>query len=185
MHGPPSDPDEPALQVQAATAVLPAGEFERAGQGEHVVGSDEPTFSEYFPASQLLQAAEPTAVLNFPATHSGHGPPSDPDEPTLQMQLATSELAAGEAELVGHAEQTESDVPPTATEYMSFPQSWHGDLSPCPSPTLYFPATHGSHSHCSFPDQPAGQVHAFWDELPAGEIEFGGHGLHGAPSDEK
>jgi hypothetical protein len=51
-HGPPSGPDEPALQVQLVKAVLPA--------------------LEYFPASQSLHAADPVPVLNLPAVQATH-----------------------------------------------------------------------------------------------------------------
>jgi hypothetical protein len=53
VHVPPFDPDEPALQVQAVSAGLAAGEFEYAGQDTHtsVVA---PIDVEYLPVPQSV-----------------------------------------------------------------------------------------------------------------------------------
>jgi len=61
MQDPPSCPEYPALQVHWASASLPVAEFELAGQDK--------------------QAAVPGLVLNSPAGHDAHGPPSGPEEP--------------------------------------------------------------------------------------------------------
>ncbi len=66
VHGPPSGPDQPALQVQSAKAVLCAGELE--------------------PAGQLLQLVDPAEPLYLPTTHAVHVPPLAPDQPALQAQ---------------------------------------------------------------------------------------------------
>ena len=58
-HGPPSGPEEPALQVQAVAMRLPTGEVEYDGQVSHV--------------------ASPVLVLKVPAPHDVHVPPSGPE----------------------------------------------------------------------------------------------------------
>jgi hypothetical protein len=68
VHGPPLGPDQPALQMKSAKAVLCAGELE--------------------PAGQLSQAPDPAALLYLPATHWEHGPPCGPDQPELQVHSA-------------------------------------------------------------------------------------------------
>jgi len=60
-----------------------------------------PTVREYFPATQLLHAADPNAILYFPATHKAHGPPSGPVDPALQVQSDDLLLASGALECVG------------------------------------------------------------------------------------
>jgi hypothetical protein len=59
VHGPPSCPVDPALQVQFAIMMLPDAEWECAGQ--------------------LPQPLAPVAFLYLPATHTTHGPPSAPE----------------------------------------------------------------------------------------------------------
>ena len=71
----------PALQMQAATALLTAGESEFAGQGE--------------------QAKSPDDGLYVPAAHCAHVPPSGRFHPALQTQTVTALLAAGETVFAG------------------------------------------------------------------------------------
>ena len=59
IHGPPSGPEEPALQVQAVSMRLPTGELEFDGQVSHV--------------------ADPGLDLKVPASHDVHVPPSGPE----------------------------------------------------------------------------------------------------------
>ncbi len=126
VHGPPSGPEYPALQVQFAKAELPVGELEFDPQSVH--------------------GADPDDALYFPDTHAGHVPPSGPVLPALQMQLvqlAKAALPTGELEFDGqfegqvmHVEITEA---PTAVEYVPAPQSVQ---AADPVAILYFPATH-------------------------------------------
>lgn len=95
IHVPPSGPDDPALQVQPAKAEVPAGEYEFAGQ-VMLVSDVAPAPRRYLPAPQSVHVAAPVDVLYFPATHWVHVPPSGPDAPALQVQLAKVPLAAGE-----------------------------------------------------------------------------------------
>ena len=78
LHGPPSGPHQPALQVQAAKAVLCGGELE--------------------PAGQLLQLVDPSELLYLPEPHATHVPPFCPEKPALQAQYVIATLALGETE---------------------------------------------------------------------------------------
>ncbi len=62
-----------------------------------------PVDAEYLPAPQSAHAAEPRAVLYFPATHAVHATPLGPEYPVLQTQLSTLVLAVGEFVYKGHA----------------------------------------------------------------------------------
>ena len=59
VHGPPSCPVDPALQVQSAVMMLPNAEWESAGH--------------------LSQPPDPVAFLYLPATHAAHRPSSGPE----------------------------------------------------------------------------------------------------------
>ena len=98
VHVSPSCPDDPALQVQAAKAKLPAVESELVGHPMHVESAAAPTDVEYLPEKQSVHVPGPGAALNFPATHCVHDPPLDPDEPLLQVHAVKAELPAGELE---------------------------------------------------------------------------------------
>ena len=78
VHGPPSCPVDPALQVQSAVMMLPNAEWESAGQ--------------------LSQPPDPVAFLYLPVSHAAHGPPSGPEYLALQAQSAIAMLAIGEME---------------------------------------------------------------------------------------
>jgi hypothetical protein len=125
VHVPPSGPDDPALQMQAAKAELPAVESESVGHPRHVESAAAPTDVEYLPETQSVHVSEPGAALNFPATHCVHNPPLGPDEPALQMQAAKAELPAGASELDGHSKHVESAAAPTVVEYLPESQSVH------------------------------------------------------------
>ena len=116
VHGPPSDPVDPALQVQFVKAALPAGDFDFDGQTRHVEFAEDPTAVEYVPASQSVQVAVPVNTLYFPATHAAHWPPSDPVDPALQVQFVKAELPAGELEFDGQSLHVMLDEALTAVE---------------------------------------------------------------------
>jgi len=78
VHIPPSRPVEPALHVQAVTAVLCAGELESAGQSTHAA-----------------------APVYLPTTHWVHAPPSAPEDPALHAQAVAAMLRTGEMVLDG------------------------------------------------------------------------------------
>lgn len=55
--------------------------------------------TEYVPAAQLLQAAEPVVLLNFPSTQGVHVPPFGPVNPARHTQFANAALPAAEVVL--------------------------------------------------------------------------------------
>ncbi len=79
VHGPPSCPVDPVLQVQLAIMMLPTAELACAGQ---------------------LSQPPPDAVafLYLPWSHAAHPPPSGPEYPALQAQSVIAMLAIGESE---------------------------------------------------------------------------------------
>ena len=83
-HVPPSGPVNPGLHTQLVCAV-------------------DATTADCELAAQSVHAAEPGAVLYFPAKQAVHATPSGPEYPVLQTQLSTPVLAAGEFVYKGHA----------------------------------------------------------------------------------
>ena len=121
-HTPPSGPVNPALQAQAAAAVLELGELELPGHVTQVAAAIAPVVSEYVPTPQLVHAALPPPILYVPAAHGEDTPPSDPVYPALQAQAAAAVLKLGELELPGHAIQVAAAIAPAVAEYVPTPQ---------------------------------------------------------------
>jgi len=97
---------------------------------------------EYCPARQLVHAASPAAVLNFPASHAVHDPPSTPVYPGLQIQSVGLPLAAGAWALFVHAVHMLSP----GIENVS---AAHGSQLAIESAAVSgekYPAPHGEHS---------------------------------------
>jgi hypothetical protein len=113
VHGAPTGPVDPALQVQSVKSALPAGELEFDGQTLHVELVEAPTVVEYVPATQSEQVAVAVDSLYFPATHAVHGPPFVPIDPALQVQFA---LPADELEFDGQALHVMLDEAPNSVE---------------------------------------------------------------------
>ncbi len=95
-----------------------------------------------------MQAPSPAALLYSPAPHAVHVPPSDPDQPALQVQLLKAVLCRGELEFAGQLLQLRA-----------------------PDTLLYLPVPHAVHVSPSAPDQPALQVHVVFAMLAIGELE--------------
>jgi hypothetical protein len=91
------------LQVQAAKAVLCAGELDFAGHDKQV---DEPVVFEYVPFLQTLQTASPLTFVYLPASHAVQFRPFCPKKPALQEQFVFDTLPGGAFEFSGHAEHT-------------------------------------------------------------------------------
>jgi len=186
VQGPPSAPENPALQMQAVEAVLSAGEPEFAGQ--------------------LSQLAFPLPALNVSATHLVHTP-SRPEDPPLHMQAARVLLPAGESVFAGQLVQVAS--PLTAlydpvTHALQDPPSWpeypalHVHRVRASLPVAEFelagqdkhkavlglvlnsPAGHDAHGPPSGPADPGGHCteHSVDDVLPGLEVFPDGHGKH-------
>jgi hypothetical protein len=110
----------------------------------HVELAEAPTAVEYIPPPQVEQAADPANTLYVPATHAAHEPPSGPVDPTLQVQLVTAELRAGELEFDGQLLHVE--LPEAAVEYVPAAQS---EQAADPVNVLFFPTTHTVHGRQS------------------------------------
>ena len=133
VHGPPSRPEDPLLQVQADLDTLATGETEFVGHASHLPAP------RYWPAAQYLKHGPPLGPLKpllhtqllvallpggdsefggqlkhveapmvflyFPATHRKQVCPSAPEDPILHLHAVFEELPSGEFELVGHVKQ--------------------------------------------------------------------------------
>ncbi len=188
-HAPPFRPVNPALQAQAAAAVLRLAESESPGHVTQVAAAVAPVEAEYVPAPQDVHPALPLAILYVPAIHDEHTPPSGPVYPALQVQSATASLELGELELSGHVTQVAAAVAAVTPEYVPAP---HGVQAALPLAILYVPAIHDEHTPPSGPVNPALQVsgthgppfgplypvlqvQAVTAELVVGELELPGH----------
>lgn len=171
-HTPPFGPEYPTLQ---AHDVLDAAELELAGQATQVESAVAAIVTEYVPAEQSEQAAEPLTALYLPATHPEHVPPFAPVYPALQAHAATSELELGAFEFEAQAKQVDDVLAPTVTEYVAIPQSVHTVL---PLLVLYLPATQTEQTPPCGPVNPALQVHPVIAELDVTEFEFTGQETH-------
>ena len=98
--------------------MLPAKEFECAGQFLHVDWVVAAGAALYLPAWQWLHSAVPLTSLCVPGAHAAHGPQFGPVNPSLQVQLSASALPCTEDELSGHARHVDSEVCPVAVEYL-------------------------------------------------------------------
>ena len=175
VQGPPAGPEKPAAHSHSDTEELPNEEAEPDGHVKHVAIDVAPSVPENFPAPQLLHEALPMTPLYVPVAQLVQGPPSGPDEPGVHTQNVNIMLPDTEVERVGHAWQVASDMAPTLVEYDPVPQSLHAAL---PVTSLYFPATHSVQLPPFGPFEPALQLHAVKDELPAAASEFAGHAEH-------
>ena len=129
VHGPPSGPEDPALQVQADVDTLAMGESEFIGHASHL------PLSRYCPASQSLE----------------HGPPLGPLKPLLHTQLFATLLPGGDIEFAEQLKQTPASFAPVEAEYFPLMQSVHGDA---PMTALYFPTEHSTHGPPFGPVEP-------------------------------
>jgi hypothetical protein len=79
-HGPPPGPVNPRLQRQAEMAVCPVADVTVfAGQAVHVEAAMAPTAAEYVLRLQSMHAADPVAILYFPAMQAVQVPPLGPE----------------------------------------------------------------------------------------------------------
>ena len=92
-HVPSVEIECPGLHEQAEGEELPAGEEVDAGHLSQVLDDVEPTAVENVPTGQSLHSAMSGSLLNLPARHCVHGPPTGPLDPALQRHLI-SEAAA-------------------------------------------------------------------------------------------
>jgi hypothetical protein len=145
--------------------------LELTGHAPHVAAAVAPVVVKNVPTAQSAHTALPVAVLDLPAAHEVHVPPSGPVNPTLQVQAVRATLASGELEPAGHPIQVVATVAPTAVEYVPAAQSVHATM---PVAILYLPAAHEVHVPPG-PVEPALHVQAVTTVLGLGELELPGH----------
>jgi hypothetical protein len=115
VHAWPFWPEYPALHRQSAAASLPVVDCELEGQLSQVPTAVAPVVVEYVLSPQFVHAAEPTATLYFPGTHSTQVCPSSPVAPALQVQAVSTADPDGEFEFAGQTSQVglpSADHPP-------------------------------------------------------------------------
>ena len=144
----PFSPVNPSLHTQALEVLLPAGDVDPAGHGEH---SPAPGVSLNVPGLQFAQDASPAMSLNVPGWQDWHEPPFRPEYPGRHTQSVIWELASSEVELSGHVSQGES-----------------------PAKLLYVPAAQAWHSPPSGPAYPLLHTQAMMDGLAEGELAWAG-----------
>jgi len=116
VQSPPSCPEDPTLQVQLATKMLPARESECAGQP--------------------VQFEMPPSALYVPATHFVQTPPSGPVHPALHVQAVKVALFLAELELSGQA----SHAVKVLLEYLPASHSMQSSEEELPSVDKCVPA---------------------------------------------
>ena len=107
VHGPPSHPSYPMLQMQSTTLSLPISEVVFAGHTRHAEAA---ATSEYVPFVHAEHIPDPFTALDVPFLQDIHGPPSHPSYPMLQMQFITLPLPISEWVLAGHFRHAEAAV---------------------------------------------------------------------------
>jgi len=105
-------------------------------------------------------------VLNVPATHARHTPPSGPVYPLLHTHSA---LEPPDCEFAPQFEHTKTDVAPITLEKVFAEQLVHTAV---PVTLLYLPGTHNAHGPPLGPLAPVLQIHDVTTELPATELEL-------------
>ena len=91
-------------------------------------------------------------ILNFPAAHAKHVPPSGPEYPRLQRQAETTVCpAVNVAEFAGQVAHELSATAPVDAEYLPATQSAH---TAEPVAALNFPAKQAVHGPPSGPENP-------------------------------
>ena len=136
---------------------------------------------------QRVQAPLAMFVLNFPASHCEHDPPSGPVQPALQRQAVTTVCPGlNVIEFTGQYRQTESDEAARVAEYLPELQFKHVEACEAPVTVEYLPAAQAVHELSAVPPVvarylPAAQsVHA---TVPVTSLNFpAAHAAHAPPS---
>jgi hypothetical protein len=175
-HGPPSGPENPALQTQLVNAEDALGDPLFSGQSKHALLSpalsndeyvltlqftqvlDAVTFSEYVPATQLMHVALSPYSLYFPLAHAVHTPPLDFSNPLIQKQLIASFEPTAEIMFSGHAKHTLLVVAPVDAEYVFAPQFTQAALLVAFAVVENVPALQLMHPDPAVENVPAGQT---------------------------
>ena len=131
-----------------------------------------PTTPENVWFEHKVHSALPMAVLNVPATHGRHTPPSGPVYPLLHTHAA---LEPPDCEFAPQFEHAKLDVAPITVEKVFAEQFRHTAV---PVTGLYLPATHTAHGPPFGPLAPVLQVQAVTRELPATALELSAQLTH-------
>ena len=99
-----------------ATEAPTAQEYVPTPQSTQAPCAVAPVVVRYLPAPHATHEVSPVTILYFPATQAVHGPPFDPENPTLQRQLVETLLPLGDSEFPGQLWQVEDAVAPTSGE---------------------------------------------------------------------
>jgi hypothetical protein len=130
---------------------------------------------EYVLFPHKVHALGPISVLYVPCTHPRHTSPSAPVYPALHRQSIASSLPSGDWEDEGQLVHVETTCA-TVVEYSFTPQFTH---VPMPTPVLYVPAMHATHSTpSSAPEYPALQEQFVRFVLASNENVFAGQSRH-------
>jgi len=118
---------------QSAHTLAPSNEYVWAAQAVHTVGEVAPTAIEYVPAGQPVHETLPLSLLNLPAAHAVHAPPSGPVYPMLHLQFEIFFCDAENADVdaVGHAKQIADlalVIAKWEMEICTSPQTLHSEL---------------------------------------------------------
>jgi uncharacterized protein YnzC (UPF0291/DUF896 family) len=179
VHVPPFTPVYPALHRHLLMASLPLEENEFAVQFVHVLYTEAPRVSEYFPAAQSMQLVAkeaPTVAEYFPVVQSEQlvakeAPTVGEYFPAVQSEHEepTSEYlpAAQATQAVDVVDPDGEDVPALQLEHKSEP-----------TVALCFPTTHAVHVPPFTPVYPALHRHLLMASLPLEENEFAVQFVH-------
>ncbi len=132
---------------------------------------------EYVALPQFEHAAEPVAVLYWPARHAAQANPFRPVYPALHVHAVIAVAPTGELAnvFVGQSVHVELAEAPNDADHVPSRQSVQ---KAGPDAILYFPAKQFTHVPPFGPVDPALQVQPTKAEAPAPEFEFVGHALH-------
>mmetsp|Transcript_31280 Transcript_31280/g.74320 ORF Transcript_31280/g.74320 Transcript_31280/m.74320 type:complete len:215 (-) Transcript_31280:2542-3186(-) len=131
-HGPPPGPKNPPTQMQSVRSSLPGTAEALTGHVRHTDPTTAARTVPYLPSEHSVQLLLPVAPLWDPFGHAGHGPPSAPEWPALQMHEACDGDLAGEFDPDGQAPHERFVPAPRAAEKVPAMQSTHTP-TPCPS----------------------------------------------------
>jgi hypothetical protein len=170
VHVPPLAPDEPALQVQAVSNELEAGEYELLGHATHTLDTVAPAVTEYVPAVQFVHTVAPVVaeyvpVIQFVHTVSTVAPVTTeylPEPQVVQLPASVPEYVP--ATQVAQSPQPAPEYVPAsqlaqllepAPEYVPAPQL----VQLIAVPTAYVPAPQLAHAPQPSPEEyvPGGQ----------------------------
>jgi len=165
----------PTRQWQSDCRVLPMSDVALPWHAVHTSLDVAASAEEYVLFPHKVHALGPISVLYVPCTHPRHTSPSAPVYPALHRQSIASSLPSGDWENEGQLVHVETTCA-TVVEYSFKTQFTH---VPMPTPVLYVPAMHATHSTpSSAPEYPALQEQFVRFVLASNENVFAGQSRH-------